>query len=112
MLLRQLFSESSSQCLALQALEPASILPFDESTMKGALATSGCWPATAGSDTPRRPSIMPRPCRCHDVGAILHLLPGHADRFFEFAFLHQPGELRRTRDIGPPPIMMKTPAAG
>ncbi len=36
-----------------------------------------------------------------DVGAILHLLPGHADRFFEFAFLHQPGELRRTRDIGP-----------
>ena len=36
-----------------------------------------------------------------DVGAILDLLPGHAYGFFEFAFLDQPGELRRTGNIGP-----------
>ena len=36
-----------------------------------------------------------------DVRAVLHLLPGHADRFFVFAFLDQLGELRRTGHIGP-----------
>ncbi len=32
-----------------------------------------------------------------DVGAVLHLLPGDADRFFEFAFLDQLGELAANR---------------
>ena len=36
-----------------------------------------------------------------DVGAVLHLLPGHAYRFLEFALLDQPGELGRTGHIGP-----------
>src|ERR1035437_595616 len=36
-----------------------------------------------------------------DVGAILDLLPGHADRFFVLAFLHELRELRRTGHVGP-----------
>ena len=36
-----------------------------------------------------------------DVGAVLDLLPGHAYRFFVFAFLDQLGELGRTGHIGP-----------
>ena len=35
-----------------------------------------------------------------DVGSVLHLLPGDADRFFEFAFLDQLGEVRRTGHVG------------
>ena len=36
-----------------------------------------------------------------DVGAVLHLLPGDAYRFFELAFFDELRELRRTGDVGP-----------
>ncbi len=36
-----------------------------------------------------------------DVGAVLDLLPGYADRFFVLAFLDQPRELGRTGHVGP-----------
>ena len=36
-----------------------------------------------------------------DIGAVLHLLPRDADRFFVFAFFDQLGELGRTGHIGP-----------
>jgi len=35
------------------------------------------------------------------MGGLFDLLAGNADRFFEFAFLDQPGELGRTGHIGP-----------
>ena len=36
----------------------------------------------------------------YEIGAILHLLPGHVDRFLVLAFLDQLGEFGRAGDIG------------
>ena len=36
-----------------------------------------------------------------DIGAVLDLLPGNADRLLVLAFFNEFGELRRTSDVGP-----------
>ena len=71
--------------------------------MKGTLATSGslasnCRIARHGGDAVDHALVH---ADVDDVGAVLHLLPGDADRFLVLALLDQLGELRRTGHIGP-----------
>jgi len=73
--------------------------------MKGTVATSGSLVqslqvARHGS---RRHRSCPRPCACRDIPPFLDCCRP-ADRFFVFAFLDEPGELRRTGHVGPSPI--------
>ena len=71
--------------------------------MKGTLATSGslasnCRIARHGRDAVDHALVH---ADVEDIGPILDLLPGHAYRFFVFAFLNQLRELGRTGHIGP-----------
>ncbi len=90
--------------LALQALQPClNHFPFGRVHHKGDLghlrfAGQQLQESCHGRDAVDHPLVH---ADVNDIGAILHLLPRHAHRFFKFSFLHQPGKLRRTGHIGP-----------
>ena len=90
--------------LALQALEPGlDDLPFGGVHHEGDLGNLGLAGqqlqiARHGGDAVDHALVH---ADVEDVGAVLHLLPRYADRFFVFAFLHQLGKAGRTGHVGP-----------
>ena len=74
--------------LPCRHFSPASITShFEESTMNGTLATSGSLAQQLQEARHRRHAVDHALVHADvdDVGAVLHLLPRDAHRFFEFA---------------------------
>ncbi len=73
--------------------------------MKGTLATSGSLPSNCRIASHCGDAVDHALVHAdvEDVGAVLDLLAGDADRFFELAFFDELGELGRTGDVGPLP---------